>query len=146
MAEVPESVAEGLRGIRSGLHLRWNPRARVVIPGGFDVHGSPTEPTYDARWELWDIDPDGRAYKVMTLQNADGSFRPPGQWLVDLVWIMNPARYGGDVSKMLRALVDDHNDKLQQVADDDFEELADAVVEWTLDMQRTQVNVLADVR
>lgn len=146
MPEVPESVAEGLANIRSGLHLRWNPRSRVIRPGGYDANGGVLEPTYDARWELWDVDPDGREYRVMTLQHADGSFKPPGEWLLELMRAVDPARYGGSVNRMLRALVDEHNDKLKGVNEKDFEELSGAIVEWTLDARRTRVGVLADVR
>jgi hypothetical protein len=105
--EVPDYVVEGLTNIREGLHLRWNPRAVMVKEGKYDAQGKLVDPTFDPRWELWDTDPNGKEYRVMRLQLPDGSFRPPGQWLIDRIWKLHPARYNNDVHKMARELIDD---------------------------------------
>lgn len=146
MPEAPQSVVEGLRNVREGLHLRWNPRAKVLRPGQYDASGDLLPPIYEPRWELWDKDPEGGEYKVMTLQGPDGSFRPPGEWLVELMRLMDPARYGGSVNRMLRALVDEHNASLQQVSEEDFDDLAEQVAKWAIYERTPKVSVLADVR
>lgn len=147
MPTVPDHIAEGLRSIREGLHLRYNPRAKIQRAGEFDVHGAVlSEPVYDPRWEVWDKDPEGGEYKVMTVQGPDGSFRPPGEWLIELIQMVNPARYGGDVSRMVRAIVDDPNRTVTEVADEDFEDLIDQAVHWHHYAALPKTAVLADVR
>lgn len=105
--EVPDYVVEGLTNIREGLHLRWNPKAVMLKEGKYDALGKLIDPTFDPRWELWDTDPDGKEYMVMRLQFPDGSFRHPGQWLVDRLWQFHPEKYNNDLVKLLKATVED---------------------------------------
>lgn len=105
--EAPEHIVEGLRNIREGIHLQWNPKAVLIETGTIDAFGKVKDPKYDSRFELWDKDPDGHDYMVMRLQNIDGSFRPPGDWLLDVVRKTNPERFGGDVNKLIKAMVED---------------------------------------
>jgi hypothetical protein len=105
--EVPEHIAEGLRNIREGIHLRWNPKAVLVKKGDIDASGKVRDPGYDPRFELWDTDPEGGEYIIMRLQNIDGSFRPPGEWLLDVVRKTNPERFDGDVDKLIKAMVEE---------------------------------------
>lgn len=149
MPEAPEHIAEGLRNIRSGLHLRWNPRAKVRRKGEWDIYGNlREEPVYEPRWELWDIDPEGGEYKVMTLQgpDPDREFREPGEWLLELVRLFDPARYGGDVGRMVRAMVDDPNRRALEVAEDDFEDLVDQAVRWYFWAHQPKAMVPADIQ
>lgn len=130
MQEVPEHVAEGLRSIREGLHLRWNPKGKLVKTGSYDSTGRLKDPVYDPRWELWDVDPQGAEYMVMRLQNTDGSFRPPGDWLVHHVNRLNPARYGGNVAAMLEELLEAPEALRELGTEKDTDDLFEAVGKW----------------
>ena len=127
--EAPAHIVESLRNIRPGFDLRWNPRAVMVAPGSYDVLGGLTPPVYDPRWELWDTNPYGEDYMVMRLQNEDGSFRPPGEWLVQHVWRVDPARYGGDLNRLMDA-VEAEADKMRDLAEKDWDDLAEAAAKW----------------
>jgi hypothetical protein len=126
--EAPDHIVQGLKGVKAEFNLRWNPRARYVSGSSYDVNGNPRTVVYDPRWELWDRDDMGIAHKVMTLEDAEtGGFMPPGEWLLQLVRLIDPARYGGDVGRMTKALVDDHNESVRKVAQKDWERLVEAV-------------------
>jgi hypothetical protein len=127
--EVPESVALGLRNIRSGLHLRWNVAA-VKRPTGFDATGKPLEMEVEPRFELWDTDPQGQDYMVMRVQNEDGSFRFPDDRLVERMGRLNPERYGGNVHRMLQAQVDDPETLRELGTQKDTDDLIESVVKW----------------
>jgi hypothetical protein len=128
--EAPESVVLGLRGIRAAFNLRWNSTARSVGERSFDVNGKPREIAWDPRWELWDTDEFGAEYRVMVLEDESGAFVPPGEWLVDLVNLINPARYDGDMEKMIQALVDDPNENVRKVGERQFESLTEHLAEY----------------
>lgn len=146
MPEVPESVAIGLRNVRETLHLRWNPQAVRVKPGYIDASGTVIPAEWDPRWELWDIDAHGKPYKIMTLQHNDGSFKPPGDWLVELINFLNPARWDGDPHKMIAALVDEPVNRLEEVCDADAEDLFRAVASWGWWVMHDKEPVLADTK
>lgn len=130
MAEAPESVLIGLKNIRQTFELVWNPRAVRVKAGGFDASGAVIQSEYDPRWELWDTDPDGARYMVCRLQYGDGSFRQPGQWLVDHMNFFNPEKWGGDADKMIQALVEDHNEHLEFLRNNDSDDFIEMVSKW----------------
>jgi hypothetical protein len=128
---LPDGLQHALAEIRFGLRLVWNPGARVVRPGSFDAFGTVrTGPVYDGRWELWDTDPDGKDYKVTTVQEPDGAYRAPGFWLVELLNYMNPARFGGSVEKLTQELVDKPNAAMLEVDDKQFDDLAEMAARW----------------
>lgn len=122
----PDSVDEGLRAIRPTLRLVWNPKAVIDKPGSFDASGHSKEPTYGGRFEMWDTDPQGRDYRVFIVRNPDNSFKAPGQWIVDLMIEINPARFGGSVEKMLKHHYD-KSDKMLLMHEKDAQDYDDAV-------------------
>ena len=129
--EVPEHIAEGLSNIRETLHLRWNPLAVLRRPGDIDANGHVvTEAEYEPRWELWDTDADGKEYMVMRVQTVEGEFRPVGEWLVEHIWKIHPARYGGDVHKMVQAQIDDPDTLRELGTQKDIDNLIEAVSQW----------------
>jgi hypothetical protein len=128
--EAPESVVIGLRNIRENLHLRWNPTAVRVKPGHIDASGAVIQAEFDPRFELWDKVDGQPEYKVMTLQHEDGSFRAPGQWLVDLINMVNPERWDGDVNKMLAHFQDRPEQLREEVAEKDFDDFTEMVARW----------------
>ncbi len=129
--EVPEHIAEGLRNIRSGLHLRWEPRAVLLVEGGLDINGLKIkDPEYDPRWEVWDTTPDDLEYMVMRVQNVDGSFRHVGEWLVEYIGMLNPAKWNGDVNAMIKALIDDPAALREVGTQKDSDDLIDAASKW----------------
>lgn len=146
MAEVPESVRIGLEAIRETLHLRWNPHAVRVKPGYVDASGVVVPAEWDPRWELWDVDALGQPYKIMTLQHEDGSFKPPGDWLVELIRFVHPQRWDGDPNKMIEALVDDPMRRLEEVSDQDWDDFTDWVASFTDWAIRPKVLTPTDAR
>jgi hypothetical protein len=128
---LPEGLDEALKGIRPGFYLKWNPSA-VLIKGSsyIDALGRITEPAYEPRWEVWDVDAYNNDYKVMTVRTPDGGYRQPGFWLVELLNYLNPARFGGDLSKMLRAVIDDPNNVTVEVSEADLDDLIDQAAKW----------------
>lgn len=130
---LPEGLEEDLRGVREGLHLRWNPRSKVVRAGSFDVYGNVAEaPKYDGRWELWDRSPEGVEYKITTLEDDDGHYKPPGRWLVEFLHTINPANYDGNVSKMMTALVDNPNRSMLEASEKEFEDMVEQAALWVM--------------
>lgn len=130
---VPESVEEGLRAIRSGLHLRWNPKGAVKVPGGYDAEGGVIEPVYEPRWEVWDVDPQGAEYRICTIQTREGEFQPADERVVRHLQIMNPENWGGSVARMIEELVDEPERLRELGTEKDFDDLAEAVsrlAEW----------------
>jgi hypothetical protein len=132
--EVSVDVELGLKAIRDTFKLLLNPKGRAVGGRSFDVMGNPREGAYEARWELWDKDVSGREYKVVTLEDRDGGFMPPDQRLVDFINLINPERYGGEVEKMIDALVDSPNQYASTLGDLQYEQMIEhlADVSWTL--------------
>jgi hypothetical protein len=128
--EAPTHVLEGLHGIRSTFSLRYNPEAILVSAGSFDVNGKARRAQYEPRWELWDIDPQGRDYMVMRLQNPDGTSRPPGDWLVQHIWKIHPGRYDGSVEKMLQALMEEPETLREIGTMKDSDDAIDAASKW----------------
>lgn len=130
---VPEWIEKALRDIRSGMHLRWNPTAVVKKAGSYDAVGKLREPEYEARWEVWDVDPEGAEYMVMRLQDMDGGFRQPGEWMVERLKFMNPARYGGDLMKLYEEMVENPELLREVGTQKDSDDLIDAITraaEW----------------
>lgn len=127
--EAPSHIVEALKNVSPGMNLRWNPTARVLKTWGFDANGKPRGVEHDPRWELWDVDADGREYYVMTLEDPNGGFLPPGEWLVEMRRLLDPARYDGDLTKMIAALVDAPNAEVERLSEKAFEELCDSLAE-----------------
>lgn len=131
MPSYPESIKDDLKSVRPTFNLRWNAKAKLVTPGEYDAQGGiKKDPVYDGRWELWDIDCEGQEYLVCVLQNPDGSFRPVDQRLVELVRFVDPNRWGGDPGKMLKALVDEPNQKIADAAGREADDLIEMASKW----------------
>lgn len=141
--EYPDYVDAGLKDIDESFHLRWNPRARVIKFGSYDSEGNPLPPEYEPRWEVWGKDVEGQEYKVF-LVDVNGNFREPGQWLLDRLNQMNPARFGGNVSRMLREVVDQPNNLLQEVAERDWTEFVRGITDWYWNIGQTMVTKTKD--
>jgi len=129
MPEVPAHIVTSLKGIREGLHLRWNPTAVVLKLGSFDATGKATNPEYDPRWELWDVDGQGHEYQIMRLQDEDGRFMPPGDWLVKRVWwwMSLVHEHNADIGKICTALIDEPTRLRELRAQKDSDEFLDWV-------------------
>ena len=151
MDRAPESVLIGLRSIRETFELRFNRKAVLLKPGGYDASGVVTTPEYDPRWELWDTDSEGATYRVMRLQTGPdedlrfpegGQFKSPGQWLVDLLNFMNPARFNGDLNQMLHEVLEEP-DKLREIGtEQDSDDLFEMVSKDAARTRSTTVPVL----
>lgn len=130
MPEVPESVRIGLENIRPGMHLRWNQKGKVVTPGGYDVTGGVfTPPEYEPRWEVWDTDPQGVEYHVMTLQTIDGDFRQAGEWIVFHLRRMNPENYDS-IQHMMQVMIDEPELLREIGTQKDSDDAIEAVTKW----------------
>ena len=128
--EAPKHIQDSLRDIREGLHLRWNPASVLLKVGSIDATGKATNPTYDGRFELWDTTPDGLVYMVMKIQDPDGNFRMPGEWLLEHIWKLHPQRYNNDISKLVLAQIDDPETLREIGTKKDSDSLIDAVANW----------------
>lgn len=128
--EAPLHIVEGLKGIRSGLHLKWNNAAKYIPGTGWDAHGKIKDAGYEPRWEVWDEDAQGKPYRVMTLESPTGEFLPPGEWLIEHINYRNPERFGGDVEKMLKALVDEPNDIRRYASQKGVKEMHEYIANW----------------
>ena len=128
--EAPEHIQEGLKNIRQDMHLRWNPTAVCIDKGVIGAVGQIRKPKYDGRFEVWDKDPDGNEYMVMRVQNMDGSFRPPGEWLLEHIGMVNPERYNGDIETMIAELVDKPEALRECGTQKDSDDLIEAVSKW----------------
>lgn len=129
--EVSLDVRIGLANIRPTLHLRWNPLAKVLREWDFDANGNARKKVHDPRWELWDTDETGRTYKVMTFEGNDGEFLPQGSWMIEAFQLINPANYDGDIHKMIEALVDKPNAKVDQLKKEEYENLVEYMADLT---------------
>ncbi len=128
--EIPENIAEGLRNIRSGMRLEWNPRAVLLVEGGLDINGLKIkDPEYDPRWEVWDTDPEGQDYMVMRVQEIDGSFRQADDRLVHHIGMLNPERWPS-TEAMVQALIDDPTALQEAGTKQDSDDLIEAAGNW----------------
>jgi hypothetical protein len=128
---LPDGLQKALKDVRWGLHLRWNPTAVLRAAGSFDASGKlKKEPEYEPRWELWDTDAENREYKVMSIQWPSGEYRSPDFWIIELLNYMNPARFGGDVSRMLRQIVDEPNRELENMTEREIDDLCEMAAKW----------------
>ena len=141
--EAPAHIQEGLRNISPGMRLVWNPTARVKESWGFDVNGNARHIEYDPRWELWDTDGHGVDYKLSTLEGPGGTYVPPGEWLLELRRKLDPNRFGGDITKLVNALVEEPNLEVERLSEESFKEFVDALAEehWGGVVGRVQTNV-----
>lgn len=152
----PEHIDEELKSIKETMHLRWNPRCRVVVPGGIDAYGNPTEPKYEPRYELWDTDADGVDYRLMIVQNGSisaetkkeagqlGAFRIPDRRLTEWLQRINPANYDGDIARVVEAMLLDPNSRLLDIDDRDFDDFIEGAAKWYWDYGKPKESVLAD--
>lgn len=128
--EIPENIAEGLRNIRSGMRLKWEPRAVLSVEGGLDVNGLKIkDPEYDPRWEVWDTTPDGLDYMVMRVQEMDGSFRHADERLLQHLNMLNPERWSS-AEAMVQALIDDPTALQECGTQKDSDDLIEAAGNW----------------
>jgi hypothetical protein len=111
--EAPESIVLGLQGIKSTMRAVFNPTA-VRLQTEFDAFGNPKNVAFEPRWEVWDTDATGCPYMITRVQDEDGGYQEIDQRTVDMLNFCNPARWGGDVRKMVKALVDDVNERQKE--------------------------------
>lgn len=133
-AQPPESVAEGLRNLRSTMHLRYNRRGRLrpEKSGSIDANGKARNVEYEPRWEMWDTDASGREYKVMTLEDYDSKrAMPPGQWIVDRFRKYNPDNFPS-LDAMLEFAFEDQA-RLRKMPEEEFRSFCDFMGEWCWD-------------
>lgn len=130
--QAPQHIEEALKGIRSTFRVVYNPTARVVSERSFDANGAAREKEFEPRWELWDTDSEGVVYKVMTVEQnqGKGGFLPLTDRFVDFVRLVDPARYGGSVEKMVDALVDSPNNMAAELTQREFESLVDNLANY----------------
>lgn len=141
--EAPVEVTTRLKAIKPTFRLVYNPMGRVVGERSFDVVGRAREKEYEPRWELWDKDESGVEYRMMVIEKhreRDG-FLPVGYDLVDFVNLINPARYGGDVGKMVEALVDAENDYAAMLSEQSFKDLVDYMGDDYWEQRKTKVSM-----
>jgi hypothetical protein len=125
--EAPQEIVDALHGIRSTFELRWNPRAKRVKPGMIGALGGVVPAEFEGRWELWDNPDTAPEHLIMVLRTPEDEFKPPGQWLVDLMNALNPARFGGDVAKVVQFHAENPNLLRELVHDQDLDNLLDDV-------------------
>jgi hypothetical protein len=143
---LPEGLAGAVAEIRDGLRLVWNHKAKVARAGSFDAWGSVLEkPRYDGRWELWDTTPDGLDYKVMTIEHEGGAYRAPGFWLIEVLNFINPARFGGDISRLTTELIDKPAKAIVEVTDRQFEDLCEMAAKWHVWADTPKQRVVANI-
>lgn len=128
--EVPAHYVEALNAINGGLELRWNPTAKLAKHGSIDASGAVTPPEFEPRWEVWQK-PDGEpSQRFCTWQNEDGSFRPLDERLLIHLRKINPENYGGDVTKMVAALVDDPQALAELARDQEADDVLEMAAKW----------------
>lgn len=126
---VPEDVKRGLKSIRDGLHMRFNHKAVLVKPGMLDG-ANIYPPKYDGRWEVWDFDPHGARYMVMSWETKDGEFKTCDMRVVLWMRYINPERFGGDPEKMLAELLDKRVEIAAQLSEKDEEDFFETAGRW----------------
>jgi len=124
--EAPESIVLGLRSIKPTMRLVWNPTA-VRIRTEFDAYGNPKSEIQEPRWEVWDTDAEGCPYMIARVQTEEGEFQEADQRIVDMLNFCNPARWGGDVRKMVKVLVDDANERQREAEERAYQHFAEEV-------------------
>jgi hypothetical protein len=129
----PVSVVQGLRSLRSTMHLRYNRRGRIIPAksGGIDVNGKARNVEYEPRWELWDTDASGREYRIMALEDENRKAMPPGQWLVDRFRKYNPDNFPSLEAMLDFAWADQAS--LQKMPEDEWRSFCDFMGEWCWD-------------
>jgi hypothetical protein len=145
--QAPEDVAIGLKGIKDTFRLVLNQRGRAVAQSSFDVNGRPRDVEYEPRWELWDIDAFGASYRVAILEKHPrrGGFLPPSMKFVEHMNLINPSRYDGDMSKMVEAMVDKPNEYAEELAEDQFRALVNAMADEYYGSGSPRVSVSASI-
>lgn len=139
----PKYVDEALKSIDQSFHLRWNPNARVIKMGHYAADGSVVPPVTEPRYEVWAKDSEGQDYRVM-LVDRSGNYAEPSQWLLDHLNRINPARYDGDIGRMIAATIDKENNHLREIADRDWKEYTAALGRWYFGYGKTQVTKTKD--
>lgn len=111
-------------------------KGRILTAGGAD------RGDYEARWELWGTDASGLRYRVTRLEGPTGEFVPPGDWFVDAMRLLDPARYGGDLHKMIDELVDKPNENVRRLHQETFDNLIEAMGSHYFGLSKRRVSVL----
>jgi hypothetical protein len=145
MPEAPESVVIDLKAIRSTFELRFNPTSIMRRPGSIDAEGGIVLPECEPRWELWDTSAEGKHYRVMKLQEEDGSYRQPGQWLIDHLRFFNPERFNGDVNLMLMELMDEPNRLRELGTENDSDDFIEMLSKWAAYVATPKQRVVKDL-
>lgn len=97
-------MIEALKRLDHLLDVIWDPKAKMVARGSYDVLGGRLDPVYDGRWKIIRFDtpnlddrrnyavittvtervPVAPGHKAMTMQ-VDGAYAPIGMWLVEFM-------------------------------------------------------------
>jgi len=131
------------------MHLRWNPQC-FLRKTTFDGLGRPKDRVWEARWEVWCEDSEGQPYKITVVQGPErngepGEYREPDQRLVDMLNLCNPERWGGDIRKMVHALVDEPNAVLRAAEERDWNQWSDDIGKEVAQYAQTKVTVPAQI-
>ncbi len=139
--EAPADVTIAIQGVRPTMRFVFNLTAKVASERSFDANGKARELTHEARWELWDTDVFGVDYRVCTLEAPGDGYLFPNMTFVEWIRLSDPARYDGDLSKMMEAMVDTHNEDLvSQMSENTFEELGRKLAEAYFDAKTPMVS------
>lgn len=144
MRQAPESVQVGLRSIKDTMRIQWNPTA-VMKGAKINAFGQVVDRIFEPRWEVWDVDAQGKDYMITRVQTDAGEFMEPDQRLVDMLNLCNPARWGGDIRRMVRALVDEPNERLKESEEREFQEFAGQVGRDVAQFAQPKVTVPASI-
>ena len=135
--EPSADIVIALRGVRPTFELIFNPVARIAKERSFDANGDARVKEFEGRWELWDTDVDNIRYKVCTLESPGRQFKHPDMKFVELIRLVDPARYDGDLSKMVEAMVDRHNEDLVSGLEEaTFNEVAGSMAEYFVQQKK----------
>ena len=103
----PQSVIDGLKRFREGMHLRYNPTAigsRAPYKHGLMMM------EWTGLYEVWDVSLGGKLYgPVYTITDGEDGFDVPGDWLVEHFHRTNPDKWGWDMEKFLKDYIYDKN-------------------------------------
>lgn len=105
----PPWFDDALRSLDVGMYVAWDPRAVLTGWAGYNLDGSYRAPQFEGRFVVRHRDIYGEDYMVKVLEDDDGQYAPPADWVMDDLWEHHLEKWEASIFRYNREMVEEPN-------------------------------------